>query len=97
MTHSELNRLDLDTINAASSVIAAAIENQVCRWEQQSADCAAHGRLFNALMFENLAFAANLLRSITSTELTNLFCKAADIQFSSMPTLDHDDVLVEVS
>ncbi len=34
MTHSELNRLVLSTINAAEVVIIVAIENQICVWEQ---------------------------------------------------------------
>jgi hypothetical protein len=97
MTHSELNRLDLATINAAQSVIVAAIENQICQWEQESSDAVADGRLSNAVMVKEWAFAAQLLRSITSTELSNLFGKALDVQFSSMPPLEEFEVLAEVA
>jgi hypothetical protein len=97
MTHSELNRLDLATINAAQSVIVAAIENQICQWEQESSDAVADGRLSNAVMVKEWAFAAQLLRSITSTELSNLFGKVLDVQFSSMPPLEDIEVLAEVA
>ena len=97
MTHSELNRLDLATINAAQSVIVAAIENQICQWEQESSDAVADGRLSNAVMVKEWAFAAQLLRSITSTELSKLFGKALDAQFSSMPPLEEFEVLAEVA
>ncbi len=97
MTHSELNRLDLATINAAQSVIVAAIENQICQWERESSDAVADGRLSNAVMVKEWAFAAQLLRSITSTELSTLFGKALDVQFSSMPPLEEFEVLAEVA
>ena len=88
MPQSELNRLDLSTINAIQSVITAAIEHQVCKWEQESADCASDGRLINALQYEHWAFAASILRTITSSELTRLFGKVVEIQFSSAPPLE---------
>jgi len=97
MTHSELNRLDLATINAAQSVIVTAIENQICLWEQESSDAAADGRILNALMCEHWAFAAQLLRSITSSELSTLFGKVLDVQFASMPPVEDFEVLVEVA
>ena len=97
MTHSELNHLDLATINAAQSVIVAAIENQICQWEQDCSDAAAEGRILNALMLEHWAFAAQLLRSITSSELSALFGKVLDVQFSSMPPLEEFEVLAEVA
>ena len=97
MTRNELNRLDLTTINAAQSVIVAAIQNQICQWEQDSADAAADGRLINALQLEHWAFAAQLLRSITSSELSALFVQVADIQFSSMPPLQEVEVFAEVA
>lgn len=97
MTRSDLNRLDLATITAAQSVIAAAIENQICQWEQESADAAADGRLINALMSEHWAFAAQILRSITASELSTLFGKVADVQWSSMPPLEPISELAEVA
>jgi hypothetical protein len=97
MTRSELNRLDLATLNAAEVVILTAIERQICQWEQDSSDAAAEGRLINALMCEHWAFAAQLLRSITSSELSNLFGKALDVQFSSMPPAEDFEVLAEVA
>lgn len=97
MTRSDLNSLDLATINAAQSVIAAAIENQICKWEQESADAAADGRLINALMLDHWAFAAQLLRGITTSELTALFGKVADVQWSSMPALEPIEALAEVA
>ena len=97
MTHSELNHLDLATINAAQVVITTAIENQICQWEQESSDAAADGRILNAVMVKEWAFAAQLLRSITSSELSNLFGKVLDVQFSSMPPLEDIEVLAEVA
>ena len=55
---SDLSTLDLATINAAQGVIVAAIRNQCCQWEQDSADAAADGRHSNAVMVQNWAFAA---------------------------------------
>jgi hypothetical protein len=97
MTNSEINRLDLATINAAQSVITTAIENQICQWEQDCSDASADGKLINALMFSHWAFAAQLLRSITSSELSTLFGKVLDVQFSSMPPAEDFEVLAEVA
>ena len=97
MTHSELNRLDLATINAVQTILKTAIENQICQWEQESSDAVADGRLSNAVMVKEWAFAAQLLRSITSTELSTLFGKVLDVQFSSMPPLEDIEVLAEVA
>jgi hypothetical protein len=97
MTNSEINRLDLATINAAQVVITTAIENQICQWEQESSDAVADGRLSNAVMVKEWAFAAQLLRSITSSELSALFGKVLDEQFASMPTLEDIEVLAEVA
>jgi len=74
----DLSTLDLVTINAAQGVIVAAIRNQCCQWEQDSADAAADGRLSNAVMVQNWAFAAELLASVVSTEFSALFGKALD-------------------
>jgi len=97
MTHSELNHLDLATINAAQVVLTTAIENQICQWEQESSDAVADGRLSNAVMVKEWAFAAQLLRSITSSEMSKLFGKVLDVQFSSMPPLEDIEVLAEVA
>jgi len=97
MTNSELNHLDLATINAAQVVIVTAIENQICLWEQESSDAAADGRILNALMLEHWAFAAQLLRSITSSELSTLFGKVLDVQFSSVPPLEEINMLAEAA
>ena len=97
MTHSELNHLDLATINAAQVVITTAIENQICQWEQESSDAVADGRLANAVMVKEWAFAAQLLRSITSSELSTLFGKVLDVQLSSMPPLEESEMLAEVA
>ena len=97
MTHSELNRLDLATINAVQTILKTAIENQICQWEQESSDAVADGRLANAVMVKEWAFAAQLLRSITSSELSTLFGKVLDVQFSSMPPLEDFEVLAEVA
>ncbi len=77
---SDLSTLDLATINAAQGVIVAAIRNQCCQWEQDSADAAADGRLTNALMFKDWAFAADILATTVSTEFSVLFAQALDAQ-----------------
>ena len=97
MINSELNHLNLATINAAQSVIVTAIENQICQWEQESSDAVADGRLSNAVMVKEWAFAAQLLRSITSSELSSLFGQVLDVQFSSMPPLEDIEMLAEVA
>jgi hypothetical protein len=73
---SNLSSLDLATINAAQGVIVAAIRNQCCQWEQDSADAAADGRLVNALMLEHWAFAADLLSTKVASEFAALFGEA---------------------
>jgi hypothetical protein len=79
---SDLSTLDLATINAAQSVIVAAIKNQCCQWEQDSADAAADGRLSNAVMVQNWAFAAELLASKVSGEFAALFGRALDARLN---------------
>ena len=81
---STLSTLDLATINAAQGVIVAALRDKCCQWEQESTDAAADGRLSNAVMVQNWAFAANLLASKVSTEFSVLFGKALDAQFGEM-------------
>jgi hypothetical protein len=75
---SHLSTLDLATINAAQSAIVAALREQCCQWEQDSADAAADGRLSNAVMIEHWSFAADLLASVVSSEFSALFGKALD-------------------
>jgi hypothetical protein len=78
----DLNAIDLATLNAAQGVIVAALRNQCCQWEQQSTDAAADGCLSNALMLENWAFAADLLAGMVSSEFTALFSKALDARMN---------------
>ena len=73
---SELATLDLATINGAQGVIVAALRDQCCQWEQESADAAADGRLVNALMLEHWAFAADLLSTKVASEFAALFGEA---------------------
>ena len=79
---SDLSTLDLATINAAQGVIVAALRDQCCQWEQESADAAADGRLVNALMLEHWAFAADLLASKVSGEFAALFGRALDARLN---------------
>lgn len=84
MTRSELSSLDLATISAVRMVLGTAFKNQVCKWEQDSTDAASDGRLSNALMLEHWAFAAQLLSTIASSELTALFSQIVDARFGDM-------------
>jgi hypothetical protein len=77
----DLSVIDLATLNAAQGVIVAALRNQCCQWEQQSAGAAADGRLSNALMLEHWAFAADRLAGIVSTEFSTPFSQALDARF----------------
>ena len=79
---SDLSTLHLATINAAQGVIVAALRNQCCQWEQESADAAADGRLSNAVMVQNWAFAADLLASKVSGEFAALFGRALDARLN---------------
>ena len=79
---SDLSALDLATLSAAQGVIVAAIRNQCCQWEQDSADAAADGRLSSAVMVEHWAFAAELLASSVSTEFSTLFGQAIDARLN---------------
>jgi hypothetical protein len=74
----DLSAIDLATLNAAQGVIVAALRDQCCQWENQSADAAADGRLSSALMLEHLAFAADLLASKVGSEFSTLFSQALD-------------------
>jgi hypothetical protein len=100
---SDLSTLDLATINTAQGVIVAAIRNQCCQWEQDSADAAADGRLSNAVMVQHWAFAADLLASKVSGEFAALFARALDARLnwsSTTRTLEEqwvDVMAVEVA
>ena len=92
---SDLSSLDLATINAAQGVIVAAIRNQCCQWEQDSADAVADGRLSNAVMVQNWAFAAEILATIVSSEFTTLFSKALDARLNWSSTRSVGDQLLD--
>ncbi len=79
---SDLSTLDLATINAAQGVIVAALHDQCCQWEQDSADAAADGRISNAVMVQHWAFAADLLASKVSGEFAALFGRALDARLN---------------
>jgi len=78
----DLSTIDLATLNTAQAVIVAALREQCCQWEQDSADAAADGRLSNALMIQNWAFAADLLASKVGSEFTALFSQALDARMN---------------
>jgi hypothetical protein len=92
---SDLSTLDLETINAAQGVIVAAIRNQCCQWEQDSADAVADGRLSNAVMVQNWAFAAEILATIVNSEFTTLYSKALDARFHLSSTRSVGDQLLD--
>jgi hypothetical protein len=93
---SDLSSLDLATINAAQGVIIAAIRNQCCQWEQDSADAAVDGRLSNAVMVQNWAFAAELLASKVSSEFAALFAQALTARFGDLTSTTHRSVADQV-
>jgi hypothetical protein len=92
----DLSTLDLATINAAQGVIVAAIRNQCCQWEQDSADAAVDGRLSNAVMVQNWAFAAELLASKVSSEFAALFAQALTARFGDLTSTTHRSVADQV-
>ena len=94
---SDLSTLDLATINAVQGVIVAALHAQCCQWEQESADAVADGRLSNAVMVQNWAFAADLLASKMSGEFTALFVRALDarLKWSTVTTRSLEDQLLD--
>jgi hypothetical protein len=91
----DLTAIDLATLNAVQGVIVAALRNQCCQWEQQSSDAAADGRLSNALMLENWAFAADLLAGVVSTEVSSLFGQAVDARMNWSSTRSVSDQLLD--
>ena len=78
----DLTTIDLATLNTVQGVIVAALRNQCCQWEQQSSDAATEGRLSNALMLENWAFAADLLAGKVGSEFSTLFSHALDARLN---------------
>ena len=78
----DLSAIDLATLNAAQGVIVAALRDQCCQWENQSADAAADGRLSNALMLEHWAFAADLLASKVGSEFSTLVSQSLDARLN---------------
>jgi hypothetical protein len=78
----DLSTIDLATLNAVQVAIVSAIRHQVCEWEQDSADAIAEGRLSNAVMLKDWAFAADLLASKVASEFTALFSKALDARLN---------------
>ena len=92
----DLSVIDLGTLNAAQGVIVAALRNQCCQWEQESADAVADGRLSNAVMVQNWAFAADLLAGVVSTEFSTLFSQALDARFHLSSTRSVGDQLLDV-
>ena len=94
---SDLSTLDLATINVAQGVIIAALRDQCCQWEQDSADAAADGRLSSAVMVQNWAFAADLLASKVSGEFAALFGRALDARLNwSSATRTFEEQWVDV-
>jgi hypothetical protein len=82
----DLSSIDLATLSAAQGMIVAAIRQQCCQWEQDSADAVADGRLSNALMLEHWSFSADILASKVGSEFTSLFTKALNAQINSSST-----------
>jgi len=91
----DLTAIDLATLNAVQGVIVASLRNQCCQWEQQSIDAAAEGRLSNALMLENWAFAADLLAGVVSTEVSSLFGRALNARMNWSSTRSVGDQLLD--
>ena len=91
----DLTAIDLATLNAVQGVIVASLRNQCCQWEQQSIDAAAEGRLSNALMLENWAFAADLLVGVVSSEVSSLFGRALNARMNLSSTRSVGDQLLD--
>jgi hypothetical protein len=92
----DLSTIDLATLNAAQSVIVAAIRNQCCQWEQESTDAVADSRLSNAVMVQNWAFAAELLATIVSSEFSAFFAQAFTARFGDLTSTPHRSVADQV-
>ncbi|MEX0649844.1 MAG: hypothetical protein WD200_02500 [Candidatus Andersenbacteria bacterium] len=88
--------IDLATINAAQSVIVAAIQHQVCQWEQDADDAAADGHLTTSVMVKQWAFAAQLLSTTVSTEFSALFSGALTARFGDLTSSTQRSVADQV-
>ena len=88
----DFSQLDLSTILACKGVIVTALQNQCCQWEQESTDAAANGFLNNALTLEHWAFAADLLSTTISIELSGLFSRALNDCSGDLPPTSHHSV-----
>ena len=85
----DFSAIDLATLNAAQGVMVAAIRNQCCQWEQDSADAVADGRLSNAVMVQHWAFAADILASKVSSEFSTLFIRSLDARIGDLTSTSH--------
>jgi len=92
----DLSTIDTATINAALQVIIAALRNQVCQWEQDSADAAAGGNLSTAVMVKHWAFAADVLATTVSSEFSGLFAQAFTACFGDLSATTHRSVADQV-
>ena len=88
----DFSQLDLSTILACKGVIITALQNQCCQWEHESTDAAANGCLSNALTLEHWAFAADLLSTTISIELSGLFSKALNDHSGDLTSTSHRSV-----
>lgn len=70
--------LDLTTLNAAQAVAVRSLQNQVCTWEQQSADCALNGDLRSAQQYKDWAFACDLAVHYVSSAIGALFLETLE-------------------
>jgi hypothetical protein len=92
----DLSTIDLGTINVAHDVIVSAIQDKVCKWEQESSDLATDGNLTNAVMVKHWAFCADILATAVSSEFTNLFSKALNARFGDLTATAHRSVAAQV-
>ena len=88
----DFSQLDLSTILACKGVIVTALQNQCSHWQQESTDAAANGCLSNALTLEHWAFAADLLSTTISIELSDLFSKALNDCSGDLTSASHHSV-----
>ena len=93
---SDLSTIDLATLNCVREVLLSALRNYVCRWEQQSSDAVADGRLSNAVMLQNGSFAGDLLAGVVSTEISGLFFKSLNSRFEDLTTTSHRSVANQI-
>ena len=94
--------LDLETISTAEEVIVTALQNQVTQWEQDAQDAIAEGHLATAQQFQNWSFAANLLATTASIEISALMGKVLSARFGDgtrRPLAEQilDDLAIQVA